>query len=358
MNKEVTMNLENLPPVVGIDLGGTQLRVAVLRGAELLSRVSVSTGEDSTPKRIIPRIYRTVQQALEEANMTLEQVMGIGIGIAGPLDSQTGVVFASPNLVGWDHVPVYDIFKEHYDKPVFVENDANVAALGEYMFGAGRGCKNLIYLTISTGIGGSAITDGQILRGTSGTAAELGHMTIDWHGERCNCGNIGCLESIASGTAIARRAHEAIARGMHFPGLTSEGAEGNAREGNTAALLSHIDAKAVAQEAEAGVPIACDIIRDAAEAIGVGLVNIIHIFNPEMIILGGGVTQIGPSLIEPALQVVQQRAMKVPSEAAHISLAKLGADVGLIGAGALVYCSKEKRNSEVLSNICQLPANS
>src|SRR5579885_1299309 len=204
---------DRFPLVIGVDLGGTQIRTAVLQGAILRSRVSLLTGEDPTPDRIIPRIFQAVEQALEEANTTLNEVSGIGIAAPGPLDNRTGVIFAPPNLPGWDHVPVKDLFQQRFNVPIFVENDANTAALGEYMFGAGRGSKEMVYMTISTGIGGGIISNGKILEGVSGTAAELGHMTIDWRGERCNCGNIGCLEAITSGTAIGRRANEMIAIG-------------------------------------------------------------------------------------------------------------------------------------------------
>ncbi len=358
---------QNLPLVVGVDLGGTQIRTAVLRGAKLISRVSLLTGEDPTPERIIPRIFDAIQQALDEAHATLDQIAGIGIATPGPLDSRTGVVFAPPNLPGWNRVPLRDIFEEHFspsDKRsgtspkirVFVENDANAAGLGEYLFGAGRGSRDMVYLTISTGIGGGVIVDGNILEGASGTAAELGHMTIDWHGERCNCGNIGCLEYLASGTAIARRANEAIAAGQGAELLefaralqqhtseprSSESVEHDSIEhehtdspADTRPI--HISARIVSQAAQAGIPLAHDIITSAAEALGVGLVNIIHIFNPDLIILGGGVTQIGDILIEPALRIVQDRAMAVPRDAVRIVLAELGANTGLVGAGALIY---------------------
>src|SRR5215472_7173966 len=207
---------QSLPLVIGVDLGGTQIRTAVLRGAQLLSRVSLLTGVDPAPERVISRIYDAIGQALDEAHTTLDQIAGIGIGAPGPLDNRTGVVFAPPNLPGWDRVPLRDIFEKNYASkiPIFVENDANAAGLAEYLFGAGRGSRDMVYLTISTGIGGGVIVDGNIMEGARGTAGELGHMTIDWHGERCNCGNIGCLEQIASGTAIARHANEAIAAGQ------------------------------------------------------------------------------------------------------------------------------------------------
>lgn len=330
----------HFPLVIGVDLGGTQLRTAVLQGAILKSRVNLLTGEDPTPDHIMPRIFQAVEQALEAADTTLDEISGIGIAAPGPLDNRTGVVFAPPNLPGWDHVPLKDLFQQRFNVPIFVENDANTAALGEYMFGAGRGSKEMVYMTISTGIGGGIISSGKILEGVSGTAAELGHMTIDWRGERCNCGNIGCLEAITSGTAIGRRANEMIAIGkgeelLSFALTQQKPVEEN-KPGVPASTI-HVDAHMVAMAAEAGIPLARDIIARAAEALGVGLVNIIHIFNPELIILGGGVTQMGAVLLDPARRIVEQRAMSVPREAVRIVLAELGINVGLVGAGALIY---------------------
>lgn len=341
-----TAQQSDLPMVIAVDLGGTRIRTAVLRGARLLSRIDLPTGKNSAPERILPRVYQTIQQVLDEAGVTLDQMAGIGIGAPGPLNSRSGVMYAPPNLPGWNRVPLRDLFQHRFSVPTFVENDANAAALGEYMFGAGHGSSNIVYITISTGIGGGIISEGKILDGSSGTAGELGHMTIDWHGERCNCGNIGCLEYIASGTAIARKANAAIAAGKgddllafalsHQADKALEALEDSEAEPELDSS-THINASIVALAAEAGIALAQEIIRTAAEAIGVGLVNIIHIFNPEMIILGGGVTQIGAMLLEPALHIVRERAMQVPREAAKIVLAQLGSNVGLIGAGALIY---------------------
>src|SRR5437588_2579452 len=224
-------------------------------------------------------MHRAIQKALDKSCSTLEQIRGIGIGVAGPLDSQSGVVFAAPNLSGWEHIPLQGIFQEYYNLPVFIENDANAAALGEYVFGAGHGCKNMVYLTISTGIGSGIIINGQIVEGTSGTAGELGHMTVDWRGECCNCGNIGCLESIASGTAIARRANEAIVTGrgaelLAFARALQQDTEGPpweeeapppprdrayAKAASDGEALC-ISARTVAQAARAGIPLAARLI--------------------------------------------------------------------------------------------------
>ena len=359
---------KQLPLVVGVDLGGTQLRTAVLRGATLLSRVALLTGANPTPERIMPRLFAAVQEALDAAQVSLDSIAGIGIAAPGPLDCNTGIVYSPPNMPGWDDVPLRDIFTERFHVPIYVENDANTAGLGEYMFGAGRGCSDMVYMTISTGIGGGVISNGKIIEGASGTAGELGHMTIDWRGERCNCGNIGCLEYIASGTGIARTANALIQAGegvelltfartmfqhsstvSHQAALPMEGRDattvemrwppnedGEDEEASQEEPL-RVNARTVALAAEAGIPVARAIIQNAAEALGVGLVNIIHCFNPEMIILGGGVTQMGPMLMEPALRVVQERAMKVPRERVQIVLAQLGSNTGLVGAGALIY---------------------
>src|SRR6266849_1354038 len=359
MNDAIADNQESLPLVIGVDIGGTQIRAAVLQGARLLSRVSTLIGENPAPDSVIPRIFTAIQQALDEAQVTLDSIAGIGIATPGPLDNRTGIIYSPPNLPAWEHVPLRDIFQQHYQPyqfPIYVENDANAAALGEYLFGAGRGCRDMVYLTVSTGIGGGVIIDGKLIEGASGTAAELGHMSIDWKGERCNCGNVGCLEYLASGTAIARIANEAIAAGQGAELLefaralqqhtseprSSESVEHDSIEhehtdspADTRPI--HISARIVSQAAQAGIPLAHDIITSAAEALGVGLVNIIHIFNPDLIILGGGVTQIGDILIEPALRIVQDRAMAVPRDAVRIVLAELGANTGLVGAGALIY---------------------
>jgi len=360
MNEEMTTNQQELPLVVGVDLGGTQIRTAVLQGPKLRSRVSIPTGENPAPERVIPRIFAAIQRALDEAGVTLAQIAGIGAATPGPLNNQTGVIYSPPNLPGWNSVPLRDIFQKNYNLPIFIENDANAAGLGEYMFGAGRGSKDMIYLTISTGIGGGIIIDGKIIEGASGTAGELGHMTIDTHAGRCTCGNIGCLEYLASGTAIARYANQAIAEGqgaellafantmLENPTTVPDQAALPIEDPNTRPLDEQddlggkvgplrVNARTVARAAEAGIPLARAILTRAAEALGVGLVNIIHIFNPDIIILGGGVTLVGPMLMEPALRIVQERTMRAPLEVVRIKLAQFGINVGLVGAGALIY---------------------
>lgn len=372
MKVDDTTHSHEEPLVIGVDLGGTQVRAAVLRGADIRGRAATLTGSDPTPERVLPRIYTTIQEALEQAGAALDEIAGIGVSAPGPLDNRTGIVHAPPNLPAWDGTPLRDILQAQYHRPVFVENDANAAALGEFRFGAGQGSRDMVYLTVSTGIGGGIIVDGRILEGVNGTAGELGHMTIDWQGERCSCGNIGCLEALASGTAIARRANAAIANGQGaellafaramlehpatipdkkaLPDLdlsTQPLNSGSLAPPQGASEELKMTAHTVARAAEAGIPLAREIITRAAEALGVGLVNILHIFSPEVVILGGGVMQMGAMLTEPALKVVQERAMRANREKARIVQARLGGNAGLIGAGALLsyYAEQQKEHA-------------
>jgi glucokinase len=352
---------------IGIDLGGTQIRAAVLRGAQICARASRLTGNQPTPEQVLPRLYAAVQEALGQAQITLQDVTGIGVAAPGPLDNRTGTLYAPPNLLSWHAVPLRQMLQETYQLPVLVEHDANAAALGEHRFGAGQGCQHMVYLTVSTGIGGGVIANGRLLEGVNGTAAELGHITIDWQGERCACGNVGCLEALASGRAIARQANEAIASGQgaellafartmleHTTTVPDKGAlprqdfttrplgsgpPGEADQPQEAEVK--VTSKTVARAAEAGIPLARAIVTRAAEALGVGLVNILHIFSPELVILGGGVMQMGAMLLEPALNLVQERTMRANLVGARIVQAQLGENAGLIGAGTLpVYGQK------------------
>lgn len=312
------------PLVIGVDLGGTQIRAALIQEGRLLSRVSALTQDEEGQAAVIQRVKAAIHQVAQQAEVPLEQVLGIGIAAPGPLDSRSGVIISPPNLKGWHHVPLRQIIHEEFQMPVALGHDASVAGLGEHFFGAGRGTPDMIYITVSTGIGGGVLRGGKIIEGVSGVAPEPGHMTIDVHGPRCNCGNIGCLEMLASGTAIARQAAEAIAQGQ------GQGVLEVAR----ALQTQEVDARVVVAAAQRGDQAASAIMRQAAEYVGVGLVNLIHIFNPALIVIGGGVAQAGPLLFEPMQQIVEQRAMEVQRQAVRIVPAELGKDVGLLGAAA------------------------
>jgi glucokinase len=312
------------PLVIGVDLGGTQIRAALIQQSQLLSRVSTLTQDEEGAAAVLQRIKAAIRHAAQQAGVPLEQVRGIGIAAPGPLDSRSGIIISPPNLKGWRNVPLRQIIHDEFQIPTALGHDASVAALAEHVFGAGRGTPDMIYLTVSTGIGGGVLLGGKIMEGTSGVAPEPGHMTIDRHGPRCNCGNIGCLEALASGTAIARHAAEAIAQGQG-QGLL---------EAARALHVQEVDARVVVEAARRGDQTASAIMRAAAESVGIGLVNLIHIFNPALLVIGGGVAQAGPLLFEPVQRIVNERAMEVQRRAVRIVPAELGEDAGLLGAAA------------------------
>ncbi len=249
----------------------------------------------------------------------------MAIAAAGAIDPEKGIVTDSPNLPGWHNIPLKDEVEKAMGVRTFVINDATAAALGEHRFGAGRGVRNLIYLTVSTGIGGGIIIDNRLYSGASGSAGELGHMTIDVIGPRCACGNVGCLEVLASGKAVAREAQRLIAQGTRTAIL--EIAEGD---------VHYVTAQTVAAAASRGDAVAVSIINRAATYLGVGLVNLVNIFNPQMIIVGGGMGKMGELLLQPARQVVAERAFRHPASIVRIVTSELGDNSGVFGAVAFV----------------------
>jgi glucokinase len=337
------------PLVVGVDFGGTQIRAALAQDGKILTRVGYLTHSEEGFEPVLARLKESVRQTLTLGNVTLSQISGIGFCAPGPIDSQTGILYDPPNLHSWHNVPIKQLLEDEFRVPVHVGNDANLAALGEYMYGAGRGLSDMIYVTVSTGIGGGIVIGGKILEGVSGTAGEVGHMTVDMHGPVCNCGNIGCVEALASGTAIARQAAAAIAAGRgsgilaQLPAYQADPSKDIAgrsqAELQTAPplhLALEVDARLVVKAAEAGDPVAQQIISDAATAIGVAMVNLVHLFNPQMIAIGGGVAKAGELLFGPIRRLVRERAFRVPGQAVQIVPAQLGENVGLVGAAAFV----------------------
>jgi glucokinase len=312
--------------IAGVDLGGTNVRCCVARAdGAILAQIRTSTPADSGPAAVVERIAADVRQVAARAGVEVARLVGVGVGAPGPLDMHSGVVFSPPNLAGWHDVPLAAMLRAALDIPAHVGNDANLAAVGERTFGAGRGIDNLVYMTVSTGIGGGVIIAGRLFVGSSGTAAEIGHMTVDLHGPRCKCGNIGCLEAIAAGPAIAMAGRQAAG--------TPAGSRLLALAGGDAAGVT---TSLVVQAAQEGDAAALAVFNRAAEAIGAGCVNLVNLFNPRRIIIGGGVSQAGDLLFGPVRRVVGELALPSPRDACTIVPAGLGDDCGLYGAVALV----------------------
>jgi glucokinase len=305
---------------IAVDLGGTNIRAArCTKDGQILARTSRRTLAAEGETVVIERIIATIGEVWP----TDASVRAIGISAPGPLDPWRGIVIQAPNLPGWSNVPLRDIVAKALHTPTRLGNDANLAALAEYHFGAGKGYDDMIYFTLSTGIGGGAISGGRLLLGAKGLAAEFGHISVDLNGPRCNCGSIGCVEAIAAGPAIAKNAMARIAAGEHS-------AISNLVEGD----LSRVSAETVGEAALAGDPLARSVVREAGRAIGQAVVNVLHTLNPGIVVCGGGLTKMGDLLMQPIREMVSERVMN-PNYVVDIILAQLGDDVALLGALAL-----------------------
>jgi glucokinase len=319
--------------VVAIDLGGTKILTARLDlQGQVLAQAREQTRAEQGPDAVINRMLGTVLAVMQGVDPA--GLVGVGVGSPGPIYPATGIVSNPPNLPGWDNVPLRDILRDRLHaelgRAIRVEtgNDANVAALGEFRFGVGRqfpGVRHLVYFTVSTGIGGGVIADGRIADGAHGIAAEIGHMTVDINGPLCNCGNVGCVEAIAAGPAIARRGADLVAAGR-APLLTR--LAGSEPEAVTTALVD--------EAARQGDPDAIALLEYTGRAFGFAVVNTLHLYNPQIVVIGGGVAKMGNLLFDPVRAVVQAHAQPAFRQDLRIVPAALGDLVGVLGAAALV----------------------
>lgn len=306
--------------VLAIDIGGTKLAAGIVDTAgSILARGEVPTLAAEGPERVLTRIIRLAEDVLAAPRISGEAIQRIGIGCAGPVDRQAGLILNPPNLPGWVRVPLVERIEKALGRPAVLENDANAAALGEFRYGAGRGASSLVYLTVSTGIGSGIILDGKIWHGVKDGAGEVGHMTLLPDGPICGCGNRGCLEALASGPSIARRAREALA--MERPSRL-----------RAAGDFTAVDVVRLAQEGDA---LAAEVWDETVRYLGLGVATIVTILAPERVVIGGGVTQAGDFLFDRLRREVRRRVKLVAVESVPILPAALGPDVGILGAAAI-----------------------
>ena len=301
------------PHAIGIDIGGTRLRAALVdRAGTLLARAETPTLAGEGPAAVIAQIARPVEQVGQGA--TGEGIAGAGVSSPGPIDTVRGLALGVPTLKGWNGVPIADMIAEALDLPVTLENDGIAAANGEWRFGVGRGLTDFVYVTVSTGIGGGIVSGGRLLHGRMGMAGHIGHMTVMIGGERCSCGNAGCWEAYASGTAFARRI----------------GRSGAAAQ----------DPESVLAAARDGDPQAAGLVAEHGDYLGIGIASLLHLFSPQAVILGGGVSN-GLDLLMPAIdRRVRLNAMPAFRDIPVIR-AGLGENSGLVGAAALAFDAKK-----------------
>jgi glucokinase len=310
--------------VLGIDIGGTNLVVGSVAedGSALHALRSEPTHAEAGQSDVLDRLIVLAKQAIAHTKREVPsaQIVGVGIGAPGPLDTRSGIVLLTPNL-GWVNLPLRQIIHERLGLPAVLDNDANCAVLGEWWMGAARGTRHAIGITIGTGIGGGIIIDGKLFHGASDCAGEIGHTTIDTEGRRCKCGNYGCLEAYASGPNIALRACEEIQAGA--VSSLSQYVDGD---------LQKITAQTVYQAAHDGDDLALEVVNDTAKFLGAGIANLLNIFNPEVVVVCGGVTLAGDHLFVPLRREVARRAFKPAVEVCRIVPCELAGTAGVYGA--------------------------
>lgn len=304
--------------VIGIDLGGTKINAAVSDNqGTIISQKIIKTEANLGEISVLNKIIGIIDDLLRENVYIKDEIKAIGIGSPGPLDPKKGIIIRTPNLPFINFNLVQPI-KEKFNLPVFLDNDCNAAAIGEYYFGAGKETTDMIYVTISTGVGAGAILDGRIYRGKHGNALEFGHTTIIEGGPRCNCGNYGDVEVLSSGTAITRQAREKI----------KEGAETSLRK------YENPTAYEVYLESKNGDKVSSEILCKSFNYFGTGIANIINMLDPEMIVIGGGVSNVGNILFDKVWEVVRKRSLN-KGIGVEILPAKLGQNAGVLGAVGL-----------------------
>jgi glucokinase len=309
------------PVYVGIDLGGTTIKTGVCNEqGELLHKYEAETGTEHGVNEVVDRMARYARHAVNEAGLSWDQVRGIGAGVAGFLNMKEGIVEFSPNIP-FRNTPLKRLLEEKLEKPILLNNDANVAALGEAWSGAGKGVSNLVLFTLGTGVGGGIIVGGKLVEGFRGIAGELGHISVvpDLEAIQCGCGQMGCVETVSSATGIIRMAKDAVERG----------------DATSLALIERITAKDVFDAAKAGDEVAQRIVRRAAFYLGKTMAAVAAVLNPQRFIIGGGVSHAGDILFQPIREVFDKLAMDSTKKGVEIVPALLGNDAGMIGAAGL-----------------------
>jgi len=323
---------------LGLDVGGTKIAAGLVelgegveppagRDYRIHGRRRLATADVGDGPKLLERVAELGEDLCREAGIGTRSLAGVGVALPGPVDPRTGRLVAAQSLVGLIDQPVVEFFCERWNRGVVdwvrADNDANAAAVGESRYGAGRGGRVVCYFTVGTGIGGSVVVNGQVFSGATGQAGEFGHVKLRESGSLCSCGDRGCLETLASGPSIARRAREALARGS-----------GPLRDlyDRDPALVT---GDRVAEAARAGDLLALGVWNESMADLGAGVATVMNLFNPDVVVIGGGVSRSADLLLPRVREVIERRAMPMVARAARIECAVLGDDVGVVGAAAL-----------------------
>jgi len=321
---------DDRPAVLALDIGGTKLAVGVVTDdGEVHAFLVEPTRRETGPDDVIRRLFELGERALRESGRG--GVDAVGISCGGPLDADRGVLTGPLHLPDWIDVPIVDLARARFGAPAVLANDASLGALGEHRYGAARGARTMIYLTISTGIGGGAVIEGRLHRGAAGNGGEFGHVLVRSGGRECLCGRRGCLEVYASGSSIAARAREAVAE---------RGAS------SALAALPEVRAEHVVAAAADGDPLASELWDETLDLLGSALTDLVNVFEPDVVVLGGGVTRSGDALLLPLRDRIARDAMGPAARAVRVVLAGLGDEVCVAGAGALALDHVRERAAD------------
>ncbi len=316
--------------VIGVDIGGTKIAAGLVASdGKLKKRVTVPTFASKGLDVSLGQVYRSIDDLLKINGVSKKQIEGIGVCAPGPLDPAKGVVHNPPNLPGWREIPLVALIRKKYEKKTRLENDANAAGMAEVLWGAARGYKHVFYVTVSTGIGTAVIINGKIYHGKNGMAGEAGHSTISYNGKdvKCNCGNNGCIEAFASGPGTVRRLLKSSAKKPALKNKISKISSGKPGELTMADL---------GKAARAGDKLAVSVIADQGRLLGVWLGNMISILDPEIIVVGGGVSLIGNLLFDNIREAIPEHTINALAELTPVVQAKLKKDVGVFGAASIM----------------------
>lgn len=309
---------------IGIDVGGTNVKVALVTDeGQIIYSDSVPTRAEMGYEYTVNNIKQAIYDLMKETNTQAQDIEGIGFGFPGQVDYKTGIVKLLPNIPGWVNVPIAQIMEDEFHIPTRIDNDARCAALGELFTGAGKGCENIVCVTVGTGVGSGIIINGKVVRGASNAAGEIGHIKLEMKdGLICGCGDTGCMEAYVSAPSIVAMAEDYIKGGKSTKFREMANPE--------------ISAYIVAEAAKAGDKVAQRIFKIMGEYLGIGLSSVVNLLNPEKIIIGGGVADAGDIFLNPVRETIKSRAMEISGNAVQVVPAELGNRAGVIGASLLI----------------------
>ncbi len=319
--------------VIGVDFGATNIRIGVVaKDGKIITKETIPTYSMRGKKFIIKRLIDELKVLISTLKLKGIKVLALGIGIAGIIYIKKGIVAFSPNMPDWRMVPLKIIVARRLKLPVFIENDANAAAIGEGWLGAGKGMRNFVCITLGTGIGGALVLDGRIVHGADGMAGEIGHITVNPDGPLCNCGNNGCLEAYSSATGIIRMAKEALKTGRSSNLLSMTG-------GNLEKLTSLM----IADAAKSGDSLSMEIMDKAGAYLGIGLADLVNLLNMELVIFSGGMLDLWDDFKKKVNTEILRRAYDIPAKRLRYKKAKLGEMSGVFGSAKIAWDGLTKR---------------